>query len=140
MLIYLAGPHLADISFISPRESNYWRNLFADELDRVGVAAVCFDPWFAFGATVDVDIPQSAYGPVTDVNRAAIHNCSMLIANMGQSVSLGTAREIQIAKAFSKPVIVIFDPNRPLSISTHDLVVVYDIPSAARVVAELARL
>lgn len=116
--IYLAGP----INNISAKDSDDWRATVIRTLGMHGIG--CFSPNRAHA------VGKIAWNAkkVADIDRYAISQCDMVIANLSQEVSFGTVREIEYARSIGKRVIVV--KENLTSAFAHDCEVVDNLSEA----------
>lgn len=100
-MVYLAGP----IDY-SPGDSRDWREFAADSFQKYDIAT--FSPVHAFRAGPGADSSSSR---IMAINFGAIFNADLVFANLGDSLSVGTSREIHQAVLWNKPVIAVIDKN-----------------------------
>jgi hypothetical protein len=123
LVVYLAGP----IDLAEELEAYEWRVEAARYLSEAGHTA--FNPAMAFlGAN------RHNAEVVETINRAAIDNSDVIIANLTKRMSLGTIREIEYGKVYGKRVVVASELLGG-SFATWDLEIVPTLADALRVVA-----
>jgi len=96
-MVYLAGP----VDFTD--DAHDWREQVADKLLEFNIAS--FSPPHAFKAGGMADPFVSPR--LMAINFAAIWNSDLVFVNLGNTLSVGTSREIQQAINWGKPVIVV---------------------------------
>lgn len=116
MLVYCAGP-LDDVSY---EEGRNWY----EEAKRLAPAhATLFFPGHAYSN------PQNNPQVMDTINRIVIVLSDALLVNLsGPGKALGTCREIEYARHYDKPVVVV--ANNLASLLTYDLIIVDNIKDA----------
>lgn len=119
MLVYLAGP----IDGIPNKESRQWRYTAAKIFHKSGIS--CFNPAAAYSIAGTDD-----FRSVIELNSIAITRCDAILVNLsGPGKAIGSIREIEFAKMYHKPVIVVLDsPHQHMALN--DVVVCGDLDSA----------
>ena len=99
IMVYLAGP----VDDISADKSHGWRATVSTAFASHGINT--FNPAAAF---VTGSMDQYGKKQIADIDRAAIHNCDVVLANLsGDGRAFGTIREIEYARSLNKRVIVV---------------------------------
>lgn len=123
VLVYLAGPQ----DDVSTEQARGWRETLMSNAPS-GVAF--FSPAHAYG-----NVNPASFPPVDVCNRMVIrHVADAVIANLnGPGRAFGTIREIEWARAFNKPVVVI---GEVVSLMGHDVQTVATPAEAMQAVLE----
>jgi hypothetical protein len=121
-LVYLAGA----IDNVDATASQTWRTLAATVFARHGYG--CFSPAHAY-----FGLEKSLHAESVDrINRTALANCQLVMAFINDSFTIGSVREIEMARQFRMPV-YLYTPQKGLltalqkSMMTYDLIVCEDV-------------
>lgn len=122
-VVYLAGP----IDAISRTDALGWRDQIAGLLSREDITS--YNPCAAFtnGHLQTAEV-------IDRINRTAVQSCDAVIARFtDKAPSVGTPREIELAKALHKPVVVWADDEKfKRHLAAFDVDVVYSAEAAVR--------